>query len=57
MSVNWRKQTIDEYIRNLKDYYKDCSKEYFRTSNSVENLNLEERLYLNNNFCLLMIYI
>lgn len=45
----WKKMLIDDYIVNLKDYFLDCSKEQFRSSNTVESLNIEEKIYLNEN--------
>lgn len=49
MLGHWRKINIDDYIANLKDFYNDCSKGYFTTCNTVESLNQEEKLYLNEN--------
>lgn len=49
MIGHWRKINIDEYILNLADFYLDCSKVHFRTANTVETLNQEEKKYLNDN--------
>lgn len=49
MVEHWRKINIDDYISNLAGFYLDCSKGHFRTANTVETLNQEERNYLNHN--------
>ncbi len=45
----WQKINIDNYLKILPDYYKDCSKPYVNGQNSLENLNQEEIDYLNTN--------
>jgi hypothetical protein len=45
----WRKINIDEYITNIKDYYIDCSRGSFTAINTVNTLNQEEKIYLNEN--------
>jgi hypothetical protein len=45
----WQKINIDNYLKILPDYYKDCSKPYVNGQNSLDNLNQEEIEYLNSN--------
>lgn len=49
MIGHWKKINIDEYISNFKDFYLDSSKGVFRTANTIETLNQEEKIYLNEN--------
>ncbi len=49
MIGNWRKNTLDEYIFNLKDYYNNCESQSFRLSDKVQELTLEEKTYVNSN--------
>lgn len=40
---------LQNYFTNLRAFYKDSSKDYFNSQNTIVNLNTEEIIYLNNN--------
>jgi hypothetical protein len=45
----WKKQSIDDFINNLRNYYNDCSVTNVKGQGIIEKLNIEEQSYLNDN--------
>jgi hypothetical protein len=43
----WKKQSIDNFIIEIENYYLDCSSDYFQNMGIVDKINIEEARYLN----------